>query len=234
MTTVFASCSSYVLGQLFGPAEACARINDAAKHPSKPPPCFAVRALHTLTHLADVTLALDGGASHIGKSRSRHFWNALQSSCDVWVSIDDDVSASRETLAWLLAAVEGPSPVVCVAPCLLRHGDAINIEWSPVYYEKTVPPDGGSVRRIRTAGFGLVAMNRAAMNAAAKAAPTWRDLDGVLKPAPFLESITEAGEWRGEDVSFFHRLPREVERLALTSGKTLHAGHELALEILKS
>jgi hypothetical protein len=64
--------------------------------------------------------------------------------------------------------------------------------------------------------------------------PTWRDLDGKVKPAPFLETLTESGEWRGEDVSFFHRLPREVERVALTSGKTTHAGHDLALEMLKA
>jgi hypothetical protein len=208
-------------------------VNEAVKHPSKKAPCFAVSALHALTHLADVTFALDAGASHIGKSRSRHFWNALQSSCEAWLSIDDDVSATRETLAWLLAAIDTNEPLVCVAPCLLRNGDAINIEWSPVYYEKTLP-EGGSVRRIRTAGFGLVAMNRAAMNAVSHAVPTWRDLDGKVKPAPFLETLTESGEWRGEDVSFFHRLPREVERVALTSGKTTHAGHDLALEMLKA
>lgn len=234
MIRVFASCSSYVLGQLFGPEKASQLVNEAVKHPSKKPPCFAVKALHALTHLADVTFAFDGGASHIGKSRTRHFWNALQSSCDVWLTIDDDVSATRETLAWLLAAVDRESPTVCVAPCLLRNGDAINIQWSPIYYETTLAPPGGSARRIITAGFGLVAMNRAAMHAAAKGSPSFRDLDGHMKPAPFLESITESGEWRGEDVSFFHRLPREVERLALTSGKTLHAGHELPLEVLQT
>jgi len=230
---VFVSCSSYVLGQLFGPVRACELMTESVKHESRKPPCFAVEALRRLARLADVTLRLDGGASHIGKSRSRHFSAALASDCDVWVSIDDDVSANTETLQWLLAAVAGEKARVCIAPCVLRNGDAVNVEWSPVYYERSV--QGGRVRRAVAGGFGLVAMNRAAMVAAAGAAPTWKDPhDGEVKPAPFLELLTADGSWVGEDVAFFRRLPRDVDVEALTSGRTMHAGFDLSLEALSA
>jgi hypothetical protein len=227
---VFASCSSYVLGQLFGPVRACELMTDAIVHPQKKPPCFAVEALRRLTKLADVTLRVDGGSSHIGKSRTRHFFDALQHDCDVWFSIDDDVNATAETLAWLLAAVDSKTPRVCIAPCVLRNGQSVNVEWSPIHFERAIPT-GGMCRRATAGGFGLVAMNRPAIVAAARAAPSWRDeYDRNLKPAVFLESLSIDGVWTGEDISFFRRLPREVEVEALTTGKTTHAGCELSLE----
>lgn len=233
---VFASCSSYVLGQLFGPARACELMTDAVKHGSRKPPCFAVEALRRLSKLADVTLRLDGGASHIGKSRSRHFFDALSSDCAAWVSIDDDVSASTQTLQWLLAAVEGETARVCIAPCILRGGEAVNVDWSPVYYERNVMGfEAGRARRALAGGFGLVAMNRPAMVAAAGAAPSWKDPhDGLMKPAPFLEMLSADGTWTGEDVAFFRRLPRDVDVEALTTGKTNHGGFELSLEALSA
>jgi hypothetical protein len=178
-----------------------------------------------------VTLRIDGGGSHLGKSRSRHFHDAFVSDCDVWLSIDDDVSASPLTLQLLLCAVQGPTARVCVAPCLMRGSGAANIEWSQVYLERNIEP-GGTARRIRAGGFGLVAMNRAAMKAAVTAAPSWKDFDG-LKGAPFLEMLSDDGTWVGEDIAFFRRLPREVEVEALTTGKTIHAGYELCLEALR-
>lgn len=235
MTTVYASCSSYVLGCLYGPARAAELVNEAVAHPAKKPPIFAVTALRALTKLADVTLRVDTGATHIGKSRSRHFYAALQSECDVWLTIDDDVSASPETVAWLIACVDIHTPCVCIAPYIQRGGqaDVASVEFSPVYYERTLLPAGGSARRALRGGFGLVAMNRAAMKAIATASPSFRDDDGQTKPAAFLEILTEHGKWLGEDLSFFARVPREVEVMALTTGKTIHAGHELALDVLK-
>lgn len=236
---VFASCSSYVLGSLMGPARACELITQAARNATARPPCFAVRALRDLTSIADVTLRVDGGSSHLAKSRSRHFYDALMSDCEVWLSIDDDVSASRETLEWLLDAVTGDVPRVCLAPCLLRgaRGDAspvLNVQWNNVLLERDLPR-GGIARRCAAGGFGLVAMNRAAMHSASKACPTWRDpTDGNVKPAAFLEMLTDSGEWIGEDVAFFRRLPRDVEVYALVTGETLHAGHALSLEALHS
>lgn len=235
---VFASCSSYVLGSLMGPARACELITQAVADQKLRPPCFAVRALRDLTSIADVTLRVDGGASHLAKARSRHFYDALMSDCEVWLSIDDDVSATRETLAWLLDAVTGATPRVCIAPCLLRSAHSektgvVNVDWSPVMFGRSLA-NGGGTRRATAGGFGLVAMNRAAMHEASKVCPTWRDpVDANVKPAPFLELLTDAGEWVGEDVAFFRRLPRAVEVEALTSGETTHAGHSLALEALR-
>lgn len=227
---VFASCSSYVLGQLFGPERACELITEAIQQPQKKPPCFAVEALRRLTKLADVTLRVDGGSSHIGKSRTRHFFDALQADCDVWFSIDDDVSATAETIAWLLQAVDSKTPRVCIAPCVLRNGTRVNVEWSTLWFERSLLC-GGTVRRATAGGFGLVAMNRPAIVAAARSAPSWRDeADRNLKPAVFLEMLGQDGTWTGEDISFFRRLPRDVEVEALTTGKTLHAGCQLSLE----
>lgn len=227
------SCSSYVLGQLFGPTEASSRITKAVQDERLPLPCFAVAAIRELAVISEATLRVDGGASHIGKSRSRHFYEALQSDCDVWVTIDDDVTATPTTLAWLLNAVEGTTPRVCIAPCVLRNGNAVNVEWHPVFLERIVLPNG-MVRRASAGGFGLVAMNRTAMQLAARSAPSWKDPhDGHMKPAVFLEKLDADGTWTGEDVAFFRRLPREVEVEALVTGKTMHAGHELALEALR-
>lgn len=234
---VFASCSSYTLGQLFGVAKACAMITDAIQNPAKKAPCFAVEALRLLSNLADVTLRLDGGASHIGKSRSRHFFEALESKCDVWVSIDDDVSATLETLGALLAGTVRPGAHIVSAPCLLRGEARINVQFADVVVESRLT-GGATLRNIVSSGFGLVAVNREAMQLVATASPTWKDPhDGKVKPAPFLEILESDGTWVGEDIAFFRRVPRGSKGVsveALTTGSTIHAGHELALESLRA
>lgn len=225
-----------MLGQLFGVAKACAMVNEAIQVATKKPPCFAVEALRELTKLAEVVLRVDGGASHIGKTRSRQFFDALESKCDVWVSIDDDVSASRETLGALLAAVARPGAHIVSAPCLLRGENRVNVQFANVVVESRLT-GGATLQNIVSSGFGLVAMNREAMQLVASASPTWKDPhDGKVKPAPFLEILESDGTWVGEDIAFFRRVPRGSKGVsveALTTGKTVHAGHELALESLR-
>lgn len=232
---VFASCSSYTLGQVAGPRQACALINAACTNLDHELILPAVHALRELRALADVELRVDGGATSIPKSRSRHFFAALQSSADVWFTIDDDIDSNRETLALLLAAVSySDEPRICFAPYVLRSDPTVAaVEWSPVYAVRTVvaadselptrpsglPPDGlarsvvveeafhsGEVKRAIRGGFGLVAMNRTAMTRVAQAAPSFRDdADGQMKPAVFLEYIDGRAQWLGEDFAFFER-----------------------------
>lgn len=234
---VFASCSSYSLGQLFGVKEACALITQAIQDETKKLPCFAVATLRELVKLAEVTLRVDGGASHIGKSRSRHFHEAFESGADVWLSIDDDVSATRETLEAMLTAVNEPGARIVLAPCQLRGQLKVNVNFADIVLERRLP-GGGTLRNARSGGFGLVAVNRAAMGLVANASPTWKDpADGKTKPAPFLEVLEVDGTWLGEDLAFFRRVPtgpKGVTIEAVTSGTTNHAGYELTLEVLQA
>jgi hypothetical protein len=85
-------------------------------------------------------------------------------------------------------------------------------------------------------GFGLVGMNRLAMQAIVDAADKtklrWIDGDGAEKLALFYESL-EDGLWYGEDTSFFrHRIPEGVSVEALLCGSIVHAGVSLDLDKL--
>jgi len=111
------------------------------------------------------------------------------------------------------------------------------VNFADIIVERRTPA-GATLRNARSGGFGLVAVNRAAMGLVASASPTWKDPhDGKTKPAPFLEVLEEDGTWLGEDLAFFRRVPmgpKGVTVEALTSGTTTHAGYELALEILQA
>lgn len=233
MSRVFASCSAYSLGCLTSPREAGELVTAAVANLEAAQLIPAVHALRELRYLAHVELRVDGGASHLPKCRSRHFHAALESSADAWLSIDDDLDTTRQTLAWCLDAVLVPEPCIVVAPYLLRASDAVSVDWHPLN-DEFVLPDGGSARRARRAGFGLVLANRPALAAVALAAPRFRDdVDGHWKSAPFLESLTPGGQWLGEDFAFFERVPKTVRVLALTSGETTHAGARLDLSTLR-
>jgi hypothetical protein len=226
---VFASCSSYVLGALTSPQQATELITRAVADETHKQVIPAVHALRELRYLAEVALRVDGGATHIGKSRSRHFAAALESDADVWFYIADDTDTTAETLAFLLDAVDREEPSFCIAPCILRGGTGVvSVEWSPVIYTRPLA-NGGRVRRA-VRGDGIGAMNRAALVAIAKNAPTWRDdVDGVLKPAPYAEILEPGGAWLGEDMSLCRRL-EGVELEGLVTGETTHNNLRLRLE----
>lgn len=236
---VFASCSCYALGCLAGPREAVRLVSAAVENPNADPPVLAVLALRTLLDLAPVALRVDGGATHIGKSRSRHLASAIDSGAKIWLSIDDDVTCDEQTLLTLLAAVDREEPHVCFAPYLLRGDPSVAaVRWSPVVVTRNVGP--GSVRRAQDGGFGLVAMNRAAMLAIRDAVPLFRDDDGEIKPAAFLEAMVHdmsgaggespVGRWLGEDLAFFWRLPESVTVEAAITGLVRHGDHEIDLD----
>lgn len=246
---VFASCSSYTLGQMTSPVDACALISGAVGDVSREQLLPAVHALRELRKLdVEIELRVDGGSTYLAKSRSRHLAAALESTCDVWLTIDDDLDTTRETLALLLAAVASRTgPSICFAPYLLRHGsdvafgggsDVACVEWSPVYLERPVGyvVDGpsGFVRRAVRGGFGLVAMNRAALEVVQLTVPSFRDNDGKMKPAAFLEQLNAAGEWLGDDLAFYSRMKgSDVVIEGLLTGETTHAGQRLDLSTLR-
>jgi len=229
---VLASCSSYVLGCITSPREATERITRAVADPTREQVLPAVHALRELRHLADIVLRVDGGATHIGKSRSRHFASALESDADVWFYIADDTDTTRETLGWMLDAVSRDEPTFCIAPCALR-GDAgiASVEWPSIIVTRNLSNGGRARRAVR--GDGIGAMNRAALVAIAQNSPTWRDdADGRLKPAPYAEILEPGGAWLGEDMSICRRLDG-VALEALTTGETTHAGLRLELPSLE-
>lgn len=242
---IYVSLSSYLAGRLLGPERGAATLQnilgaDSANDTQWFP---ALRSLRRLRQITDMELRLDTGATCIGKSRSRHFTAAVRSKCSAWLTMDDDVEASLETLGWLLAAVEGDEPALCMAPCLLRDGKTANVEWSPVYSVRRVDHPlfpHGQARAAKRGGFGLVAMNRAALDAIASAHPAyWLDDDGELKHAVFMELREPTGKivgqsqdsgsfrWLGEDLAFFQRLPSSVRVEGLSIGETMHAGYGL-------
>jgi hypothetical protein len=237
---VFASCSSYALGVMISPSKACAAITRAVSDEQAEQLLPAVHALRELRRLCDVELSIDGGASHLAKSRSRQFAAALESDADVWLTIDDDCDTTQDTLANLLAAVtEGAEPRVCIAPCCLRGDPAtVNVEWTSVYTTRSVHINTYGLVLTRSAvrgGFGLVAMNRAALVEIAGLVPSFRDgADQRMKPAAFLEVLEADGAWLGEDLAFFARLRgSRVVVEGLISGETTHAGSRLDLSQLR-
>lgn len=232
---VFASTGSYLLGRMIGSNEACAALTRIAATGAAPAGLEGAHVpgaltVHELAKLFDVTLKVDGESVCIGKSRSRALADALASGADVWVTVDDDVFAAGDTLRWLVEAVtRDDAPHVCIVPCPLRNDPSrVNVQWTSVYLEEQLPRHG-LVRRAKWGGFGLVAMNRAAMEAASSA-PSFRDHDGRLKSAAFLELLTSEGRWMGEDCSFFERLPRSVVVDALVTGNVSHGSYKLDLE----
>jgi hypothetical protein len=243
---VYASCSSYALGCVVGPGEAARLVNDSVADVSHAAILPAVNALRELRTFTDhLEFSFDGGATQIAKCRSRHFTRALESTCDVWVTLDDDIDTDRPTLALLLAAVAGDEPRVCFAPYYQRGMQGVVLmTFPPVMTERTVYSEptpsqetvSGTVRNALHGGFGLVAVNRAAMQAVARDAPTFRDgPDGEhLRVAAFLETITSDGYWLGEDFAFFARARAAGVRVeALVSGRVLHAGAMLDLSTLR-
>jgi hypothetical protein len=227
---IFASCSSYVLGQLTTPKEAVSILQTAIANPDVPMPVPAIEPLRWLRDFDEVAYSVNGGGTHIAKTRSREFHAAYESKAALWFTIDDDVTMTKETLGWLLKLAVAPSPVIAMAPCVLRGTDMANVAWAPILVE-TLIPGGGKARRFEHGGFGAVVMNRQAMQVIHKHSPAFVDDDGVEKRAPFVERFDQK-RWYGEDVSFYKGLPRDVDRWALVTGQTTHAGATIDLSTL--
>jgi hypothetical protein len=233
---IFASSHFYFLGRQLGIAPAMQSLHESIRERVGILP--AVRTMLRLQGLEDVQVRLDTGATCIAKTRSRAFHDAIQSDCDVWVSIDDDVEATAPTLAALLEAARTAGGI-CLAPYVLRQGAANTVQRLSIdlhscdFAHPRRLPGGGQVVRGLGGGFGLVAITRHAMLeiAAHNSAELWNDTDGVQKLAIFREQL-ENQLWWGEDLSFFRRVPSHVPIEVLVTGYTMHDGVGLELETL--
>lgn len=232
---VYATISSYILGRVFGPQVASATLQEMVADPNPSqmplPGCITIKRLAEMSPPGSVTLHCDGGGTHIAKTRSRHFTAALEANADVWFTVDDDVEADRACLSGLLSLLDSKVPRVVIAPCYMRGTDVINIQEPAVCVESRYPVRH---RVIRAGGFGLVGVNRAALQTIG-----WRwervdDVDGKTLIPVFAEKLTGKA-WLGEDVTFCERArDAEVELLAVLAGTTKHDnGPTLALGGLK-
>jgi GT2 family glycosyltransferase len=197
------------------------------------------RALARLQHLADVQLFVDTGGTCIGKGRARAFHEALESDCDAWVSLDDDVEVTTDCAASMIEVLSDELAArVVVVPFVLRgvgsplltQARRVNVNLPLIRTERFVA--GAKLQPLErgtAAGFGMVGMNRRAL---ARIAEHHKELflddDGRVKLALFHDELAD-GKWYGEDVSFFRSLPDDIELDALLVGTSLHAGETLEL-----
>ena len=242
---VHVTTSSYMLGKLLGIERAMAELQHQLEDTTSES-LPSIRTIARLRELTPLELRMDTGGTVIAKVRSRHFHSAFESGADAWVSVDDDVEATLETLDHLLGAVATLRPVICTAP-VIKRGIAsrkeIDVTGAGQIASEVVSFSGrygnGAVVRIADGGFGLIAINRAAMNEIVKYFDAhvdyhnqdfklFRDDDDVAKRAVFREIIRE-GKWYGEDLSFFRRVPEHVDIVALIKGHTAHDGIPLEL-----
>ena len=227
--TVFASCFVYSAIKHAGPNWPAVKKKELDYPDGSYWP--GIRTLGQMRELHEpVAVWLDGTAL-IGKTRSRAAEVFLRGhpEADVWVTVDDDMFATGETLCALVAAVRETRGVVGV-PYVHRDGHSVTWE-TPKDWHKApraelasgatlLPLEGGM-------GLGLVAIHRHALDRTKELVPTVRErrADGELRyPALFREEI--AGEdWYGEDYSFMrlcHRAAVPVHLLC--DAPSQHAG----------
>jgi hypothetical protein len=225
---------TYALGKELGFAEATAEFQRQLGAPDwESLPCVRVitRLRGLLADGDEISLYHDAAATIMSKARSRAYHAAAAADADVWICVDDDVEADLGTLRSLLEAVSGDTPRLVLAPCITRGSNVVNVALEPGAPLVRVLDSGARCVRARAGGFGLVALNRAAMKLmeTAYAGLTFDDDDGQSKMALFLE-LLDGGSWMGEDVAFCRRAVLcGVALEALIEGFTVHAGARLDL-----
>jgi hypothetical protein len=188
-----------------------------------------VRAIARLRTLQTVGLHVDAGATVIAKSRSRAFHAARHSGAAVWFSIDDDVEADTTALRTMYDAVKGRA-AVCVAPCWVRDQNRVQVALKSgrnvAPLQQNTPEE--KTRPCYYGGFGLVAVSREALDriAGENSHLAYDDDDGVARLAIFHEELIGRG-WFNEDLTFFLRLPADVDVVCLAHGVTVHQGRPL-------
>lgn len=234
-TTTIVTVSAYALGKKLGIREAMRELAVQVEHPT-PHSLPAVRVVARLRNICDVVVRFDTGGTVLGKVRSRHAHSAWESGADVWVSCDDDVEATTATLQSLLQAVDDGTPRIALAPYIMRAASTLvsvaSVELPRIVTsERVLPgPAGARLRPVPRGGFGLVAMNRAALEAVRESCShlAYVDDDGVERLGLFHDQIREK-RWLGEDLAFFEHVPARVHVEALLTGHTVHDGEALDL-----
>lgn len=233
----FLTMSAYALGKTMGMEAANAELVRQVEEPDSFNALPGVRTLRRLMHVSEAQVFTDTGSSHVAKTRSRFFDAAWRSSAEAWISVDDDVEISMETALYLLQAVDDFEPRIVVVPIVLRRPESaegpavLGVRYPRVIIERHVGQ--GHLVCCEALAFGCVAMNRLAMAeivaAAKRLGLEFVDVDGATKWAVFAEELL-SGNWYGEDVAFFRRVPRTVSVEALLTGTSCHAGQILQLD----
>ena len=237
--SVIVTLPAYTIGKALGVEEGMRELErqvlapDAASLPG-------VRTIARLRRLSDLTLRIDTGGTQLCAVRSRHAHVAWESGADIWFSVDDDNEATTETLANMLEAVRGDTPRIVLAPYIIREGPnllhvKVNVDLPRIVTTERRLSNGARLRPVTKGGFGLVAMNRAALGAVREVCKhlVYRDSDDVERLALFFAEIRDQ-RWLHDDFSFFARVPSHVEVEALLTGHTSHAGETLDLREVES
>lgn len=236
---ILASVITYALAKRIGPEAAerefSRQCNALVDEPDHLP---SARTIRKLRRFADVAKLHDAGGTSIGHARSRAFSVALraaqESKLDAWVSIDDDVEISDETVSHLVGSLDFDAPQIIIVPCRLRQErPVVNVTLDPEATIERVSKTGARLRRALYGGFGVVATSRAAVVELAKLYPelAYYDDDGQRRVGIFCEFI-DRGYWFRDDYAFFARVPPHIRIEALCTGVSDHAGYKLRLEQL--
>jgi hypothetical protein len=234
--------SLYTLGKMLGPEQAAelfhrfvARDRTIPGHYPKPE---CARTVDALTALGEVSKCMvEASTSHLGAMRSRaQHWAMQQSDCDVWLSCDDDTTASPAALSAMLRLLRTDEPRAVALPCVLRGGNPPRVNVDVVANALVIVE--GPVRSvgIHGAGYGLTGVNRAALDLIAREHEglAYSDVDGVTRLASFAELLIPLPDglgiaWMREDKAWWSRLPADVVKLAVCVGESEHAGMRLDL-----
>lgn len=236
---ILASVITYALAKRIGAAEAevefsrqCNALSDG------PEDLGAARTIRKLRRFGDVAKLHDAGGTSIGHARSRAFSVALRAAqadkLSLWISIDDDVEASDETLSHLVGSMDPDTPQIVIVPCRLRQErPVLNITLDPESSLERVSKTGARLRRALFGGFGVVAMTKAAVLEVARCWQhlTYVDDDNQVRFGVFCEYISR-GCWYRDDYAFFSRVPPHIRTEVLCTGVTDHGGYKLRLEKL--
>lgn len=163
-------------------------------------PC--VRTVEECKYVEPALLCKDASGA-LDECRSRQAGAFLATpQCDVWLQIDDDVFASREVVAQVVARARETKAIATV-PYLLRDGRTGSVGGLTFVEDDT----SGSVVSVRAAwtGMGLTAMHRDAVDAIGRRSPVAETDKGFLYPALFLRYVDEQRRWLGEDIAFSKR-----------------------------
>lgn len=181
--------------------------------------------------LEEVTIRIDPNGSSLGKARARALEWAHGTGSEVWVSCDDDVTASPGTLSTLVRLTRDvETPRIVVVPCALRDFGKTHATVNVIPVVGAQPLPGNLLLPLYRGGFGLVAMNRAALVAIRDQRPNVKDDDGSRIPLVFNCQVSPGHEWLGEDFSFFDQVRNIAECLMLLRGESDHAGSTIDLE----
>lgn len=208
---------------------------------TQPPPAVFIPAAYTIGRAAlvdEIQINVNAGATVIAKARNLAAHEFIEGLGDVWLSVDDDVEVSAEALATMVAQCKA-EPCIVVAPCLQRDTLGVNIEPSAVVLEARTL-NGGRLERIKSGGFGCVAMSRAALELVIESgvwgaeARWWTHDDGIARRVLFRDEIDDQGRWHTEDRAFFLHVPASVPVYMVRTGRTVHSGQTLDLETLEA